>query len=543
MLKVLAHLDSIHEESPFSAQESNIKLAIMILQAVYKDTKTVLQHSIYVPTQMGKFATAKSLIYVDSKELFERIHSTMQDYAPLLIHPEISNEVARNLGAKPLTRYIEETSSELLNDDIGEVFGQHEKLTSRISNILKDYPSTEATIFKEMLQNAEDAGATTFSVIFDKRTFSKQTLFNEELGQFQGPSLLIYNDSIFTESDIRGIQQLGVPNKLASLAKIGRFAIGFNAVFHFTDLPSFVSLDKLILMDAHAKYVRGATSAHPGRMYRFTNGGFVESFEDQVSPYRVMGCKMDDKPFNGTLFRLPLRNKAQANNSEISKQSWDNESIMNQLETFISEARDCMLFLRNVSRISVCIQHADDNNAIEQLLDICTTKSEAVKQMETDLKKCVEQLEDIADQVPSNKLKKKKNQPSMFNRILTGVSGMFSWSDQNQTRLGPIDFKIKVKDEHAKEMKLTRETWLLSGCVGGTEAYEMALQNVKRPDRKYRLVPYGSVAVRLDDFMTAEDIPLVSINLIINVYNFELDGRSGLLIFTASYRNRSFSSH
>jgi hypothetical protein len=511
-LKVLNHLNDVHSKVPFSVQENNIKLAVLILQAIYKDTKTISQQNIIVPTQNNKFAVAENLIYVDSKELFEKIHNTMDDYAPLLIHPELSNEVARNLGAKSLTRYIEETSSELLTDDFGEAFGQRERLTQRIGNILKDYPATEATVFKEMLQNAEDAGASEFAVVFDKRSFGKQTLVNESLSAFQGPSLLIYNNSIFTDDDIRGIQQLGVPNKLASLSKIGRFAIGFNSVYHFTDLPSFVSLDKLILLDAHAKYVRGATSSHPGRLYRFTNRGFVESFEDQVSCYRAMGCSMNSQPFNGTLFRLPLRTKQQASASEISKQSWDSDSVMSQLETFISEARDCLLFLRNVKRISVYIQHADDNNALEKLLDIQAAKSEPIRQMENDLKKCIEQLEEIADQVPSNthgRSKKKKQQQSMFNRIFSGVSGIITgtFGTTAQKRLGTMEISINVKDEQTKEMKVSHETWVLSGCVGGNDAYDLAVQNVRRSDRKYRLVPHAAVAVRLDDFRTATDVP------------------------------------
>jgi hypothetical protein len=510
LLRVLNHLQQVHGQVPFSMQENNLKLAVNILQAIYKDTKTVTTQAIIAPTAAGKFAPAKTLIYVDSKELFERLHGSMDDFTSILIHPELSNEVSKNLGAKSLTRHIEETSSELLQDDYGETFGQREKLTQRIGNILKDYPATEATVFKEMLQNAEDAKATRFAVIFDKRTFGKETLVNEELAAFQGPSLLIYNDSIFTDDDIRGIQQLGVPNKLSSLSKIGRFAIGFNSVYHYTDLPSFVSLDKLILLDAHAKYVRGATNAHPGRLYRYTNKGFVESFDDQVSVFRSMGCNMNTSSFNGTLFRLPLRTKQQAEKSEISKHSWDNDTVMSQLETFIAEARDCLLFLKNVKRISVFVQHADENNALEQLLDIQTIKSTEVAAMETDLAKCIDQLEEIAEELPSNfkKSKKKKVEKSMFNRFFSGVSEILggSFSSQVQKRLGKIDIHISSKDPTTKAIKQERETWIISGCVGGNEAYDLALQNVKRAERKYRLVPHAAVAIKYDDFTTAEDI-------------------------------------
>ena len=48
-------------------------------------------------------------------------------------------------------------------------------------------------------------------------------------------------------------------SKASRPTSIGRFGLGFNAVYHFTDLPAFVSGDHLVLFDPHAKYlpVRG----------------------------------------------------------------------------------------------------------------------------------------------------------------------------------------------------------------------------------------------------------------------------------------------
>ena len=44
-------------------------------------------------------------------------------------------------------------------DEFCESFGQHEQLTTRINRLLEGY-SRDASIFKELLQNADDAGAT-----------------------------------------------------------------------------------------------------------------------------------------------------------------------------------------------------------------------------------------------------------------------------------------------------------------------------------------------------------------------------------------------
>lgn len=53
-------------------------------------------------------------------------------------------------------------------------------------------------------------------------------------------------------------------SKLDKLAATGRFGLGFNAVYHFTDLPSLVSGEHLVMFDPHTKYVPGATHVQPG---------------------------------------------------------------------------------------------------------------------------------------------------------------------------------------------------------------------------------------------------------------------------------------
>jgi hypothetical protein len=100
---------------------------------------------------------------------------------------------------------------------IGVEYGQEEKLTSRIANILHNYSHED--LLKELVQNAEvkthlpsqshgkpltlfvvwslilqDAGATEFCLLLDKKTHASNLLFNPMMAQFQGPSLLIYNN-------------------------------------------------------------------------------------------------------------------------------------------------------------------------------------------------------------------------------------------------------------------------------------------------------------------------------------------------------------
>jgi hypothetical protein len=63
--------------------------------------------------------------------------------------------------------------------------------------------------------------------------------------------LLVYNDACFTENDFQSIQRIGDSLKKTDeqKSKIGRFGIGFNSVYHLTDLPSFVSSSFLVMLD------------------------------------------------------------------------------------------------------------------------------------------------------------------------------------------------------------------------------------------------------------------------------------------------------
>lgn len=68
------------------------------------------------------------------------------------------------------------------------------------------------------------------------------SLAADSLASFQGPALLSYNDGkVFSEEDYASISSLGNSVKKSEKGKTGRFGVGFNAAYHLTDLPSFIS--------------------------------------------------------------------------------------------------------------------------------------------------------------------------------------------------------------------------------------------------------------------------------------------------------------
>ena len=89
---------------------------------------------------------------------------------------------------------------------------------------------------KELIQNADDAGAKKVKFLYDGRSFGTQFLTTEHLRKYQGPALYAFNDAIFKPEDWEGIQKLMQSNKKHDLLKVGRFGIGFSSVYHLTGL-------------------------------------------------------------------------------------------------------------------------------------------------------------------------------------------------------------------------------------------------------------------------------------------------------------------
>ena len=85
-----------------------------------------------------------------------------------------------------------------------------------------------------MIQNADDAGATCIKFYVDHREHAHRYLLHPKLREFQGPSLISFNDAVFTKKDWKGIQKIQQSVKADDPFKLGQFGIGFNSVYHVT---------------------------------------------------------------------------------------------------------------------------------------------------------------------------------------------------------------------------------------------------------------------------------------------------------------------
>ncbi|XP_052698446.1 sacsin-like isoform X2 [Crassostrea angulata] len=82
-------------------------------------------------------------------------------------------------------------------------------LIKQLQTILSEYPD-DGQILKELIQNAEDAGASEMKILYDDRPAvqepsTKRVPFRK---YFKGPALVVYNNAEFIEADWTGIKML-----------------------------------------------------------------------------------------------------------------------------------------------------------------------------------------------------------------------------------------------------------------------------------------------------------------------------------------------
>ena len=298
--------------------------------------------SICIPTSQRKMDFPDKMCFGFEEETDYKLGFEVQ-----FCHQDIPPALAKAFSVRTL-RQLE--LDHVSNNVHLKPFGQYEKLTNRLSGIVKDY-SSDLDIFKEMLQNADDAGATECDFIFDQRNLTTENLVDESWEKLQGPSLVVFNNAPFTTQDIDGIQCLGESSKSDDVLKIGQYGVGFNCVYKFTDTPCFVTqLDGrgsgvLCLLDPDYQIVkRTGFGSTPGAYLDLSpdfikrRNGTFDSF--MLEKYDILNAK--------TLFRLPLR-KIKSDIAAYCPTSED----MNKIFTKFCDSLNQMVLFVNIKKVRV----------------------------------------------------------------------------------------------------------------------------------------------------------------------------------------------
>jgi len=243
-----------------------------------------------------------------------------------------------------------------------------EDLISRIQDLIDGYDKD--SILKEYLQNADDSGATELIVTYDKQNYLH--LQKTDYEPASNSALLIYNNSKFRQIDFEKIVIISAKGKKDDANSTGRFGQGFSSSFSISDHPSFISNGRAYWFDV----LREAVSKQKSRK---RIQGWGEKDFDEIKPwlntFKVAGLKED---FQGTIFRLPLRNENTSKTSEISNEIFTFQDFLKWVDEWKNNS-DKLLFLRHIHRF--VLQEIDETGKKIIHLDIQTENIDEIEKI------------------------------------------------------------------------------------------------------------------------------------------------------------------
>lgn len=107
-----------------------------------------------------------------------------------------------------------------------------------IANNLRDRYKTGFPVLKELVQNADDARATSLTFGYHK---GHGDAVDHQL--LAGPALWVLNNGRFTAQDRQAIMSFGLNSKAAESGAIGKFGLGMKSVFHLCEAFFYVASD------------------------------------------------------------------------------------------------------------------------------------------------------------------------------------------------------------------------------------------------------------------------------------------------------------
>ncbi|XP_052101397.1 sacsin-like isoform X2 [Mytilus californianus] len=367
---------------------------------------------------------------------------------------------------KKYVTYIGVTGNMYLPMDTTAIpFGQREELVTRLKSILQNYPKNHS-VLKEILQNADDAGASEVHFLYDMRQHQTETIFSDNWKVLHGPSLCVFNDACFTENDKEGIQKLGIGSKSGEPMKTGQFGIGFNAVYHITDAPAFMSKGDhaalggmYCVLDPHCRYAPTARFDNPGMLMKLQK--LIEIYPDVFNTFLTT---TELKREHGTWFRLPLRNVEMTRSSDIRNTPFTHSDMKRLLSDMNCDIEESLLFLLNIKKITLSYVNQQGTHVILNRVEL--SHSVDIQRTHLNFKKRFKEYNDML------------KQPSI---------------DIKSICIEEFRYFHEIKSLLGKE-----SIWLVVQALGFSEP-EMIDHRLKTSlqEKEISIIPRGGVAIRI----------------------------------------------
>ncbi|KAH7922300.1 hypothetical protein BV22DRAFT_1094901 [Leucogyrophana mollusca] len=303
---------------------------------------------------------------VPSPRLF---YNDMGQRANLVSLPE-NTSIAHSSISKKLATYLRIPSLSISDlsmiDDDDKEMG--EPLTKRIKNALNQYGIEQ--VFGEFLANALDAGAQQFEVLVDEnRTQVSQILFPDFPELHSEPSLIFYNNAIFTLRDYKGIKDTGTGGKEDRADTIGQFGLGALSAYHFTELLMILSGDHVMFLDPSRRYLPDGRSC-----LRMPLATMKSRFPDHLKAlHNVFGFSNEQVYYTGTIFKLPLRSPAYALKSLMSATSISLGHVFRLVSGHYKEVAHQTPIFSGIS--SITASHRNSGGALNMLWSVSCARN------------------------------------------------------------------------------------------------------------------------------------------------------------------------
>ncbi|KAK7038120.1 hypothetical protein R3P38DRAFT_3311332 [Favolaschia claudopus] len=331
---LLSEVEALASLVNYRVTESHLRETIELLKAIATLIPTCSQDDyerINIPGHDGVLHPIGQVYFVDCQSDF---------------HPDqgfaSNSAISESLARKLKIQFLSSLELGYGEDDDEDDLQMGEDFTKRVEGVLKEHDVTHA--LNEFLANAIDANAQRFEIMLDERTFDSTKILAPGLAALQRqPSLLLYNEAVFTSNDFRGLRQVGQGGKRLNPDSIGRYGLGALSLFHFTDVVEIVSNEYFLILDPSGKYlppIHGRSRTSLLRPISIV----ARRFADQLLPFESLhGFSKKERLYSGTLFRLPLRNTATALSSSVLSLS-DCENLING--PYFELAKHSMYFTR-----------------------------------------------------------------------------------------------------------------------------------------------------------------------------------------------------
>ena len=350
--------------------------------------------------------------------------------------------------------------------------------------------------------------------LYDERKNNQimDCLLDDGMKKCHGPALWAYNNAIFTNDDFENILKLGGATKEDNTTKIGKFGLGFNAVYNLTDVPSFISKEHIAILDPHKTHLgRALRRQKPGlKMDIQKNRKKMKRLSNQFKPFDgVFGCELttqqrNDYSYEGTLFRFPLRTPPQAEIGDISKISYNHDKMVELLQKLLQSSESLLLFSQNILKMSVYHLKADalDGSSAQLLFGVNREAEKVLRPLSLPVG-----LSDTASKA-AEKDKRLLKETNILRAATVEMQRSQYKHSQPVSSIIVQKVSIDVRPEGESLLRHEDEAqrsclWATSSCMGTDECFTRSLEDKT-------LLPVGGVAVPVHehqgDILPCEDL-------------------------------------